>query len=158
MIQDFNISGVPAVKVIRQITREHDKGGVHDILPHEDIMFISDCFIDAFYKHLICIPFGVQLPVELVKVIDEYKYLFDTFKTQWENNYNGMSVASETMARYFALNFLFIFYTYGVSVIDGDMLKEDVYDQRKSTLNDMSLSDYMGTAVLKNMNAAYFIF
>ena len=153
LIKDFNIKGTPAVRVIEQITVEYDKVGAQGILPHEDITFIADCFIDAFYKHLICIPFGVQIPVELVRVIEDYKYLYDTFKSQWENNYNGMSVATKTMARYFALNFLFIFYTYGVSVINGDMLKEDEYDQRKITLSDMSLSDYMG-AVLKNMNSA----
>ena len=151
MIKDFNIGGMPAKRVIEQITRSYERGSVHNILPHEDIMVIADCFIDAFYKHLICIPFGVQVPVELIKIIDEYRYLYDSFKSQWENNYNGMTTASRALARYFALNFLFIFYTYGVSVVNGDMINEDVYDQRGETLNNMSLSDYTA-AVLKNLN------
>ena len=151
MIEDFDIGGVSARRVINQITKTYDRGSMHSILAHEDIMVIADCFINAFYKHLICIPFGVQVPVELIKIIDDYKYLYDSFKSQWENNYNDMSTVSKTMARYFALNFLFIFYTYGVSVINGDMLNEDVYEQRRETLNDMTLSEYM-SAVMKNMN------
>ena len=151
VIKDFRIGDMPARKVIEQITRDYDKNKVHNILPHEDIMNIADCFIDAFYKHLICIPFGVQVPVELIKIIDDYKYLYDSFKSQWENNYNSMTTTNKTMARYFALNFLFVFYTYGVSVMTGDMITEDFYDQRKETLNDMSLSSYI-SAVLDNMN------
>ena len=151
MIKDFNIGGMPAKRVIEQITRSYERGSVHNILPHEDIMAIADCFIDAFYKHLICIPFGVQVPVELIKTIAEYRCLYDSFKSQWENNYKNMTTASRAMARYFALNFLFIFYTYGVSVVNGDMINEDVYDQRGETLNNMSLSDYT-SAVLKNLN------
>ena len=150
-IKDFKIGDMPARRVIEQITRDYDRSKVHNILPHEDIMNIADCFIDAFYKQLICIPFGVQVPVELIKIIDDYKYLYDSFKSQWENSYNNMSLANKTMARYFALNFLFVFYTYGVSVMNGDMITEDFYDQRKETLNNMSLSNYI-TAVLDNMN------
>ena len=150
-IKDFKIGDMPARRVIEQITRDYDKNKVHNILPHEDIMNIADCFIDAFYRQLICIPFGVQVPVELIKIIDDYKYLYDSFKSQWENSYNSMSLANKTMARYFALNFLFVFYTYGVSVMNGDMIIEDFYDQRKETLNNMSLTNYI-TAVLDNMN------
>ena len=151
VIKDFKIGNMPASRVIEQITRDYDRNKVHNILPHEDIMNIADCFIDAFYKHLICIPFGVQVPVELMKIIDEYRYLYDSFKSQWENNYNSMSTASRAMARYFALKFLFVFYTYGVSVVTGDMITDDIYEQRKETLNDMSLANYI-SAVLNNLN------
>ena len=155
VIKDFRIGDMAARRVIEQITRSYECGNVHDILPHEDISLISDCFIDAFYKQLICIPFGVQVPVELIKLIDEYRYLYDSFKSQWENNYNSMSTASKTMARYFALNFLFIFYTYGVSVVTGDMINEDIYDQRRETLNDMSLSDYMRESCIEKYGSDY---
>ena len=101
MIEDFDIGGMPARRVINQITQTHNGGSMHSILPHEDIMSIADCFINAFYKYLICIPFGVQVPVELIKIINDYKYLYDSFKGQWENSYNDMSTASKTMARYF---------------------------------------------------------
>ena len=151
VIKDFNIGGMPARVVIEQVTKNYDRAKVHNILPHEDIMSIADCFIDAFYKQLICIPFGVQVPVELIKIIDDYRYLYDSFKTQWENNYNSMSTTNKAMARYFALNFLFVFYTYGVSVMSGDMITEDLYNQRKETLGDMNLTDYIG-GVLNNMN------
>ena len=77
---------------------------MHSILSHEYIMVIADCFIGAFYKHLICIPFGVQVTVQLMRIIDDYRYMYDYFKTQWRNKYNAMSTASKTTDRYFALN------------------------------------------------------
>ena len=61
MIEDFDIGGMSARRVINQITQTYDCGSMQSILPHKDIVVIADCFINAFYKHLICIPFGVQV-------------------------------------------------------------------------------------------------
>ena len=112
-------------------------------LPTKEKLIIVDGAITNFYYGLFSIPFNIQVPVELVKILDKFRDLFDYFRDFWLHKYEIEHIVYRTMARYFASLFLYVFYTYDVSILDGNRLSnKDIHNQRGLTIGAKYLTSY----------------
>jgi len=100
--------------------------------------------IAAFYKEAAFVPFITNVPLEIVRQMTVFKNYFEYFKNVWLNAHDETHIATRTLARYFALIWLYIFYTYDVNVRTGARIADSIDDNiRKQTIGDIDLRTYI---------------